>query len=133
MRKSSEEAFLVSFWLTSSSNDRESTITLPFTDDRIKLFCLPLHGSIEDLGVIKTHQHIIQLSLDLGLGFLNLVELSIEIVSCRFSFSKTSSELHFGHLKFFSLGHSFSLIFPAPHISISLTLGHLAKDVLPSR
>merc|ERR1719178_472756 len=48
-------------------------LALPFTDDFVKLLGLPVHGSVEDLGLVQACSHLTDLSSNLALGLLNLV------------------------------------------------------------
>merc|ERR1719370_117497 len=52
-------------------------LALPFANDLVKLLGLPLHGGIEDLGLVKAAGHLTDLRADLALGLLTLVQLSV--------------------------------------------------------
>merc|ERR1719427_1410656 len=105
-------------------------LTLPFANDLVELLGLPLHGSIEDLGLVQAAGHIADLRGNLALGLLNLVQLGIQVVNGGLSLSQTSSELHLGHLKLFTLGDSISLVLLAPALGLSLSLGNEPQGVL---
>merc|ERR1740129_266235 len=55
-------------------------LALPFANDLVELLGLPLHGGIEDLGLVQAAGHLTDLSADLALGLLNLVQLSGQVV-----------------------------------------------------
>merc|ERR1719228_1335167 len=105
-------------------------LALPFANDLVELLGLPLHGSIEDLGLVQAAGHIADLRGNLALGLLNLVQLGIEVVNGGLSLSQTSSELHLGHLKLLTLGDSISLVLLAPALGLSLSLGNEPQGVL---
>merc|ERR1740129_1805892 len=55
-------------------------LALPFANDLVELLCLPLHGGIEDLGLVQAAGHLTDLGANLTLGLLNLVQLSSQVV-----------------------------------------------------
>merc|ERR1719348_408956 len=105
-------------------------LALPFANDLVELLGLPLHGSIEDLGLVQAAGHIADLRGNLALGLLNLVQFGIQVVNGGLSLSQTSSELHLGHLKLLTLGDSISLVLLAPALGLSLSLGNEPQGVL---
>ena len=56
-------------------------LALPFANDLVKLLGLPVHGSIEDLGLVKAVGHIAALTGNLSLSLLNLVQLGVQVVN----------------------------------------------------
>merc|ERR1719291_26634 len=105
-------------------------LALPFANDLVELLGLPLHGSIEDLGLVQACSHLTDLSGNLALGLLNLVQLCVQVVNGSLSLSQTSGELHPGHLKLLTLGDSVGLVLLAPALGLSLSLGTEPQGVL---
>merc|ERR550534_468058 len=105
-------------------------LALPFANDLVELLGLPLHGGIEDLGLVQACSHLTDLSSNLALGLLNLVQLSVQVVNGSLSLSQTSGELHPGHLKLLALGDSVGLVLLAPALGLSLSLGTEPQGVL---
>merc|ERR1719500_397894 len=105
-------------------------LVLPFANDLVKLLGLPLHGGIEDLGLVQACSHLTDLRGNLALGLLNLVQLSIQVVDGSLSLSQTSGELHLGHLKLLTLGNSVGLVLLAPALGLGLSLGNEPQGVL---
>merc|ERR1719331_3617144 len=103
-------------------------LTLPLADDLVKLLGLPLHGGIEDLGLVQAVGHVVALRGNLALGLLNLGQLCVQVVNG--SLSQTSGELHPGHLKLLTLGDSVGLVLLAPALGLSLSLGTEPQGVL---
>merc|ERR1719356_1369997 len=86
-------------------------LALHLSDGLVELLSLPLHGGVDNLGLVEVGGHLGDLGLDLALGLLNLGELSIEVVN--------------GSL---SLG----LVLLSHGSSISLSLGVESEDVVTS-
>merc|ERR1719239_1897154 len=107
-------------------------LALPFANDLVKLLGLPVHGSIEDLGLVKAAGHLADLRGDLALGLLNLVQLSVQVVNGSLCFGQSGSQLHLGHLKLLTLGNSISFVLLAPALGLSLSLGNEPQAVLPA-
>merc|ERR1719341_1658965 len=105
-------------------------LALPFTNNLVKLLGLPLHGGIEDLGLVQACSHLTDLSSNLALGLLNLVKLSVQVVDGSLSLSQTSGELHLGHLKLLALSNSVGLVLLAPALGLGLSLGNEPQGVL---
>merc|ERR550532_610982 len=80
-------------------------LALPFTDDFVKLLGLPVHGSVEDLGLVQ-------------------------VVNGSLSLRQSCGQLHLGHLQLLALGNSVSLILLAPALSFTLSLGGQAENIL---
>merc|ERR1719495_627229 len=105
-------------------------LTLVLSDGFVKLLGLSLHGSINNLGLVKVGGHLSDLILDLALGLLNLGKLGIEVINGSLSLSVSGRELHLGHLKLLSLGNSVLLILLSHGSSITLSLGIESKNIL---
>merc|ERR1719178_455032 len=105
-------------------------LALPLADDLVKLLGLPLHGGIEDLGLVQAVGHVVALRGNLALGLLNLGQLCVQVVNGSLSLSQTSGELHPGHLKLLTLGDSVGLVLLAPALGLSLSLGTEPQGVL---
>merc|ERR1719195_2071141 len=105
-------------------------LALPLTDDLVELLGLPVHGSVEHLGLVEAAGHLADLGGNLALGLLNLVELSVQVVDGRLSLGQTSGELHLGHLKLLALGNSISLVLLTPALGLTLSLGNKPQGVL---
>merc|ERR1719187_804241 len=105
-------------------------LTLVLSDCFVKLLGLSLHGSIDNLGLVKVGGHLSDLILDLALGLLNLGKLGIEVINGSLSLSVSGRELHLGHLKLFSLGNGILLILLSHGSSITLSLGIKSKNIL---
>merc|ERR1719373_719054 len=56
-------------------------LALHLSNGLVELLGLPLHGSVDHLGLVKVGGHLGDLSLDLALGLLNLGQLGIEVVN----------------------------------------------------
>merc|ERR1719158_1980289 len=115
-------------------------LALVLRDSLVKLLGLPLHGGIDNLGLVKVGGHLIDLLLDLALGLLHLGELGIEVINGSLSLGVPCSKLHLGHLKLLSLGNQSEDIVTASSLLIKSLLGHiylmlkvpvLAKQKLP--
>merc|ERR1719333_1675357 len=78
-------------------------LTLVLRDGLVELLGLPLHGSVDNLGLVEVGGHLIDLSLDLALGLLNLGELGVEVVNGSLSLGVPGGQLHLGHLELLSL------------------------------
>merc|ERR1719281_987470 len=102
-------------------------------DGLVELLGLSLHGSVDNLGLVEVGGHLIDLSLDLALGLLNLGELGVEVVNGSLSLGVPGGQLHLGHLELLSLGNSLLLVLLSHGSSISLSLGIESEDVLTSR
>merc|ERR1719201_2080889 len=105
-------------------------LALPFANDLVKLLGLPLHGGIEDLGLVKAAGHLTDLRADLALGLLNLVQLSVQVVDGSLCFGQSGSQLHLGHLKLLTLGNSVGLVLLAPALGLGLSLGNEPQAIL---
>merc|ERR1719370_2130156 len=105
-------------------------LALPFANDLVKLLGLPVHGSIEDLGLVKAAGHLADLRADLSLGLLNLVQLSVQVVDGSLCFGQSGSQLHLGHLKLLTLGNSVGLVLLAPALGPGLSLSNEPQAVL---
>merc|ERR1719291_106764 len=105
-------------------------LALPFANDLVELLGLPLHGGIEDLGLVQACGHLTDLRGNLALGLLNLVQLGVQVVNGSLSLSQTSGELHPGHLKLLTLGDSVGLVLLAPALGLGLSLGTEPQGVL---
>merc|ERR1719226_470592 len=95
-------------------------LTLHLSNGLVKLLGLPLHGSVDNLGLVEVGGHLGDLGLDLALGLLNLGQLSLEVVNSSFGLGVPGSQLHLGHLQFLSLGNSIGLILLSHSIGITL-------------
>merc|ERR1719356_1850111 len=108
-------------------------LALVLRDGLVKLLGLPLHGSVNNLGLVEVGGHLIDLLLDLALGLLNLGELGVEVVNGSLSLGVPGGQLHLGHLELLGLGNSLLLVLLSHCSSISLSLGVESEDVLTSR
>merc|ERR1719188_798188 len=108
-------------------------LALHLGDGLVELLGLPLHGGVDNLGLVEVGGHLGDLSLDLALGLLNLGELGVEVVNGSLSLGVPGGQLHLGHLQFLSLGNSLLLVLLSHGSSISLGLGIESEDVLTSR
>merc|ERR1711868_41635 len=102
-------------------------------DGLVELLGLPLHGGVDNLGLVKVGGHLSDLGLDLALGLLNLGELGIEVINGSLSLGVPGSQLHLGHLELLGLGNSIGLVLLSHGGSISLSLGIESEDVLAAR
>merc|ERR1719422_2955061 len=84
-------------------------LSLHLSNGLVKLLGLPLHGSVDNLGLVEVGGHLGDLGLDLALGLLNL-----------------------GHLQFLSLGNSIGLVLLSHSIGITLGLGIESEDIVTS-
>merc|ERR1719436_1612542 len=107
-------------------------LALPLADDLVKLLGLPVHGSVEDLGLVQAVGHVAALRGNLGLGLLNLVQLGVQVVNGSLSLSQSCGQLHLGHLELPTLGYSVGLILLAPALCLTLSLGSQSENVLTS-
>merc|ERR1711868_141771 len=105
-------------------------LALHLGDGLVELLGLPLHGGVDNLGLVKVGGHLSDLGLDLALGLLNLGELGIEVINGSLSLSVPGSKLHLGHLKLLSLGNSLHLILLAHGGGITLSLGVQSEDII---
>merc|ERR1719470_365339 len=105
-------------------------LALPLADHLVKLLGLPVHSSVEDLGLVKAAGHLSDLGGNLALCLLNLVQLGVQVVNGGLSLSQTSSELHLGHLELLTLGNSVGLVLLAPALGLGLSLGDQPQGVL---
>merc|ERR1719445_1255923 len=85
-------------------------LALHLGDGLVELLGLSLHGSVDNLGLVEVGRHLVDLSLDLALGLLNLGQLGIEVVNGSLSLGVPGGQLHLGHLQLLSLGHGLLLI-----------------------
>merc|ERR1719431_1635673 len=105
-------------------------LALPLTNDLVKLLGLPVHGSIEDLGLVQAVGHIGNFTSNLGLGLLNLGKLGGKIVAGSLSLSQPGGQLHPCHLELLALCYGISLVLLAPALGLTLSLGHQSESVL---
>merc|ERR1719470_545405 len=105
-------------------------LALPLADHLVELLGLPVHGSVEDLGLVKAAGHLADLRSHLTLGLFNLVQLGVQVVDGRLSLSQTSGELHLGHLELLALGDSVGLVLLTPALGLGLSLGNKPQGVL---
>merc|ERR1711976_533244 len=78
-------------------------LALVLRDGLVKLLGLPLHGSVNNLGLVEVGGHLIDLLLDLALGLLNLGELGVEVINGSLGLGVPGGKLHLGHLELLSL------------------------------
>merc|ERR1711868_268355 len=107
-------------------------LSLHLSNCLVKLLGLPLHGSVDNLGLIEVGGHLGDLGLDLALGLLNLGQLSLEVVNSSLGLGVPGSQLHLGHLQFLSLGNSIGLVLLSHSIGITLGLGIESEDIVTS-
>merc|ERR1719228_238911 len=107
-------------------------LSLPFADDLVKLLGLPLHSSIEHLGLIQGIAHLIGFSSNLSLSLLNLGQFGIEIVNGCLSLREPGIKLHLGHLELLRLSNSINLILLTPCACLALSLSNKSEDILTS-
>merc|ERR1719278_623879 len=107
-------------------------LALPLANDLVELLGLPLHGSVEDLGLVQAAAHLTDLGGNLALGLLNLVQLSVQVVNGSLCLGQSCSQLHLGHLKLLALGNSVGLVLLAPALGLGLSLGNEPQAVLTS-
>merc|ERR1719239_1059229 len=105
-------------------------LALPFADHLVELLGLPVHGGVEDLGLVEAAGHLADLRGNLALGLLNLVQLGVQVVDGSLSLGQTSSELHLGHLKLLTLGNGVGLVLLTPALGLGLGLGNKPQGVL---
>merc|ERR1719291_1367162 len=105
-------------------------LALPLANDLVKLLGLPVHGSVEDLGLVQAVGHVAALRSNLGLGLLNLVQLGVQVVNGSLSLRQSCGQFHLGHLELLALGYSVGLILLAPALCLTLSLGSKAENVL---
>merc|ERR1719449_12384 len=105
-------------------------LALPFANDLVELLGLPVHGSVQDLSLVKAAGHLADLSGNLALGLLNLVQLGVQVVNGSLCFGQPCSQLHLGHLKLLTLGNGVRLILLSPARGLSLSLGNKPQGVL---
>merc|ERR1712240_748589 len=105
-------------------------LALPLADHLVELLGLPVHGGVEDLGLVKAAGHLSDLGGNLALGLLNLVQLGVKVVDGSLSLGQTSGELHLGHLELLALGNSIGLVLLAPALGLGLGLGNKPQGVL---
>merc|ERR1719447_678686 len=106
-------------------------LLLPLADDLVELLGLPLHGGVEHLSLVQRVGGLVQLGLQLALGFVHLVQLGLQVLDGALGLGEPGHQLHLGHLQLLGLGHGLGLVLGAPHGGIALGLGHLAQDVVP--
>merc|ERR1712165_64126 len=64
-------------------------LALPLADHLVELLGLPVHGGVEDLGLVEAAGHLGDLGRNLALGLLNLVQLGVQVVNGGLSLSQT--------------------------------------------
>merc|ERR1712240_895444 len=105
-------------------------LALPLADHLVELLGLPVHGSVEDLGLVEAAGHLSDLGGNLALGLLNLVQLGVKVVDGGLGLGQTSSELHLGHLELLTLGNGVGLVLLTPALGLGLGLGNKPQGVL---
>merc|ERR1719195_707452 len=105
-------------------------LALELGDGLVELLGLPLHGGIDNLGLVKVGGHLGDLLLDLALGLVNLGELGIEVINGGLSLGVPGSQLHLDHLQLLSLLHSILLVLLAHGGSVTLSLSVQSEDVV---
>merc|ERR1719189_1628541 len=105
-------------------------LTLPLANDLVKLLGFPVHGSVQDLGLVKAVGHLADLRGNLALGLLNLVQLGVQVVNSSLGLGQASGQLHLGHLELLTLGNGVNLILLAPALGLTLGLGNQPQSVL---
>merc|ERR550517_866548 len=105
-------------------------LALPLADHLVELLGLPVHGSVEDLGLVEAAGHLSDFGGDLALGLLNLVKLGVKVVDGSLGLGQTSGELHLGHLELLTLGNSVRLVLLTPALGLGLGLGNKPQGVL---
>merc|ERR1712107_736314 len=105
-------------------------LALPLADHLVELLGLPVHGGVEDLGLVEAAGHLSDLGRNLALGLLNLVQLGVKVVDGGLSLGQTSGELHLGHLELLALGNSVGLVLLTPALGLGLGLGNKPQGVL---
>merc|ERR1712137_628869 len=108
-------------------------LALVLRDGLVKLLGLPLHGGVNNLGLVEVGGHLIDLLLNLALGLLNLGELGIEVINGSLSLGVPGGKLHLSHLKLLGLGNSIHLILLTHGGGITLSLGVQSEDSLAAR
>merc|ERR1719295_2566242 len=86
-------------------------LALPLANDLVKLLGFPVHGSVQDLSLVKAAGHLADLRGNLALGLLNLAQLGVQVVNG-------------------TLGLSVSLVLLAPALGLTLGLGNQPQGVL---
>merc|ERR1711884_917123 len=81
-------------------------LLLPLTNNSVELLGLLLHGAVEDLGLVQLGSHGLQVTLELGLGSLDLGQLGVQLLGGGLSLGQTGLHLQLGHLQLLSLGHA---------------------------
>merc|ERR1719410_564296 len=105
-------------------------LALELGDGLVELLGLPLHGGIDNLGLVEVGGHLGNLLLDLALGLVNLGELGIEVINGGLSLGVPGSQLHLDHLQLLGLGHGVLLVLLAHGGSISLSLGIQSEHIV---
>merc|ERR1739844_477165 len=103
---------------------------LPFANNPIKLLGFLIHRSVENLGLIKLHGHLIKFSLKLSFALFQLRRFRVQLINSSFTFRKSSLQLELRHFKFLSLGNSFLLISLPPHVSLTMSLVKLTRQII---
>merc|ERR1719422_386292 len=101
-------------------------LSLHLSNGLVKLLGFPLHGSVDNLGLVEVGGHLG------ALGLLNLGQLSLEVVNGSLGLGVPGSQLHLGHLQFLSLGNSIGLVLLSHSIGITLGLGIESEDIVTS-
>merc|ERR1719410_1927454 len=105
-------------------------LLLPLSNNSVELLGLLLHGAVEDLGLVQLGSHGLQITLELGLGSLDLGQLGVQLLGGGLSLRQTGLHLQLGHLELLSLGHALLLVPQLHHVGLSVGLAHLPDHVL---
>merc|ERR1719281_877169 len=105
-------------------------LTLHLIDGLVELLGLPLHGSVDNLGLVQVGGHLVDLNLNLALGLLNLGQLSLQVINSSLSLSVPGGKFHLGHLQFLSLSNGLLLVLLSHCSSVTLSLSIQSQDVL---
>merc|ERR1719422_1430521 len=105
-------------------------LLLPLSDNSVELLGLLLHGAVEDLGLVQLGGHGLQVTLELGLGSLDLGQLGVQLLGGGLSLGQAGLHLQLGHLQLLGLGHALLLVPQLHHVGLSVGLAHLPDHVL---
>merc|ERR1719150_2924057 len=105
-------------------------LLLPLSNNSVELLGLLLHGAVEDLGLVQLGGHGLQVTLELGVGSLDLGQLGVQLFGGGLGLGQAGLHLQLGHLQLLSLGHALLLIPQLHHLGLSVGLAHLPDHVL---